>query len=191
MCGIAGYINKRAASDEYTARLKKGLGLLQHRGPDGEGIWRSEDGSVAVGSRRLAIIDLRACAGQPMVSDDGRYVLVFNGEIYNFKELRSARAFSQTKWKTQGDTEVLLHALALWGAEALEFLDGMYGIAFYDAREQSLLLARDRFGEKPLYLAKVNGGGWCFSSTLPSILRLLDSDPDIDTQALNLYWSQV
>jgi asparagine synthase (glutamine-hydrolysing) len=190
MCGIVGYINKRATSDAYVARLKKGLDLLQHRGPDDEGSWRSEDGRVALGNRRLAIIDLRGCAGQPMVSDDGRYVLVFNGEIYNFKELRGDRAFAQTKWKTQGDTEVLLHALALWGNEAFERLDGMYAVAFYDAREKSLLLARDRFGEKPLYLAKANGAGWCFSSTLPSILSLLDSDPAIDTQALNLYWSQ-
>ncbi|MBN2171940.1 MAG: asparagine synthase (glutamine-hydrolyzing) [Candidatus Krumholzibacteriota bacterium] len=190
MCGIAGIWSPGADPGALAARLGEAVALQVHRGPDGEGIWADPAGGPHLGHRRLAVLDLTDAADQPMISPDGRHALVFNGEIYNFRALREDPALAALgPWHSTGDTEVLLRALAVHGREALAHLDGMFALAFWDARERTLLLARDAFGEKPLYLSET-GGGLAFASTLTSLLALLPNEPELDEDALALYWKQ-
>ena len=146
MCGIVGEF-----SEDYSlATVRHLTSLMVHRGPDDEGFWT--DGVMyAVGFRRLAILDLAPTGHQPMVTEDGRYVLAFNGEIYNFQVLREQLTHQGVKFRSSGDTEVILYALALWGISALAKFNGMFALAFYDRLEQKLLIARDHAGIKPLY----------------------------------------
>lgn len=130
--------------------------LMTRRGPDDEGLWA--DASCALGFRRLAILDLSSTGHQPMCSEDGRYVLVFNGEIYNYRELQAQLSSQGASFRSTSDTEVVLYALANWGVGALERFNGMFALAFYDATEQSLLLARDHAGIKPLYYLHTEAG---------------------------------
>ena len=124
-----------------------------HRGPDSAGVWSSDvcGRGVAVGLRRLRILDLSEAADQPMVSRDGRYALVFNGEIYNYLELRARLEKEGVTFRTHGDTEVLLESLTRWGSDALNELNGMWALVLIDTVSGEALLARDRFGVKPLY----------------------------------------
>lgn len=147
MCGLAGLISWQGA-DTDGARLAAALDSIESRGPDGRNIWR--DGPCMLGHLRLAIIDLSERASQPMFSPDERYVIVFNGEIYNFQEIRD-RLGEQYPWRTQGDTEVILAAYLRWGAECLHLFRGMFAFAIWDRVEQTLFVARDRVGVKPLY----------------------------------------
>lgn len=163
MCGIAGAIATRSA--EPAVRLMNGR--LWHRGPDAEGYWQDEN--AVFGFRRLAVLDLREVASQPMVSPDGRYVLVFNGEIYNFRELRAVLRDGWT-FRTKGDTEVLLAAFSAWGTRCLDKLNGMFAFAVWDRQERRLVLARDRLGEKPLFYFVAPGGGLLFASELPALM---------------------
>jgi asparagine synthase (glutamine-hydrolysing) len=148
MCGIAGYLN---FDGEPAVRgvVERMTESLAHRGPDGEGVWT--EGPVAIGHRRLAIIDLSPAAAQPMVSADGNMILTYNGEIYNYRELRAELEACGHRFRSSSDTEVLLSAFAEWGADALPRLNGMFALAIWDRRSQRLLLARDRYGIKPLY----------------------------------------
>ncbi|MAN60024.1 MAG: asparagine synthase (glutamine-hydrolyzing) [Flavobacteriaceae bacterium] len=146
MCGIAGIIGINASQKTMAAMLKK----QQHRGPDNTGIF-SED-NIVLGHNRLSIIDLSEGANQPFHSPDGRYILVFNGEIYNYKELRSCLK-NEYVFKTQSDTEVLLAAYISWGEECLARLNGMFAFAIWDRKGKQLFAARDRFGVKPFYYA--------------------------------------
>jgi asparagine synthase (glutamine-hydrolysing) len=149
------------------------LARIAHRGPDGEG-WRtfaSPHGPVALGHRRLTIIDTSAGGHQPRTDTTGRYWLTFNGEIYNYIELRDELRALGCVFQTQSDSEVLLHALITWGEAALPRLDGMFAFAFWDDKSKSLLLARDRFGIKPLYVTRV-GTNIAFGSEIKQLYDL-------------------
>ena len=149
MCGIAGILSNNFNLTE-THRLVNMTNALAHRGPDGEGYWRNAEGTVAFGHRRLAVIDLSSSAAQPF-NYLTRYTLVFNGEIYNYRELKVTLAQKGYSFKTESDTEVLVAAYDCWQTECLHQLDGMFAFAIWDEVNQELFLARDRFGEKPLF----------------------------------------
>lgn len=167
MCGIAGMVGSGARVHEGV--VKRMLASMAHRGPDGEGIYISPSGLCVLGHRRLAILDLTEHAAQPMRSPDGRFVLTYNGECYNFRELREELRDDGEEFASTGDTEVVLRMLARRGEEALTRLNAMFALALWDDKERRLLLARDRFGQKPLYLARVHGG-WLFASEVRALL---------------------
>jgi asparagine synthase (glutamine-hydrolysing) len=167
MCGICGIVN-RDGEPAPQAVLQRMTDALAHRGPDGEGIYT--DGPAGLGHRRLAIIDLTPAAHQPMQTPDGRFVITYNGEIYNFRELRTELEALGHQFRSRSDTEVLLHMLARWGERALERLNGMFALALWDREKQELLLARDRYGVKPLYYAAI-GPTFLFASEVKGILQ--------------------
>jgi len=153
MCGIFGLLADHSRPIEQSSvDLDKGLTRIRHRGPDGMGKWVSDNGQVALGHVRLSIIDLET-GTQPMHSDDGRYTIIYNGEIFNFIELRAE--LGDSLFRTHSDTEVVLRAFERWGSDCVTKLRGMFAIVIWDAAEQRLFLARDRFGIKPLYWAKM------------------------------------
>lgn len=157
MCGIAGYALARSARSEGAVELIRQMtDRMRLRGPDAEGIWIGE--GIALGHRRLAILDLEARANQPMHSNDGRYVIVFNGEIYNFRELRAELEAKGHAFRTTSDTEVLLELYALEGTGMLRRLRGMFALAIWDTHTRDLLLARDPYGIKPLYYTHTSDG---------------------------------
>lgn len=149
MCGIAGIITSHPGLVSEQA-VKRMTDVLAHRGPDGEGCWLSAGGQVGLGHRRLSIIELRATAGQPMHYLN-RYSIVYNGELYNYRELKNSLLKKGYAFQTASDTEVILAAFAAWGVACLAYFDGMFAFAIWDEQEQRLFAARDRFGEKPFY----------------------------------------
>jgi asparagine synthase (glutamine-hydrolysing) len=153
MCGITGFLTNDGVNREvHESTLQRMTDALRHRGPDAQGSWHSADGFVHLGHRRLSIVDLTSTGAQPMCTTDARFTLVFNGEIYNFMELRVELQHEGYIFNGTSDTEVLLAAIACWGpAKTLPRLNGMFAFAAWDARDRELWLARDRFGEKPLY----------------------------------------
>ena len=157
MCGIAGFASLplHMQGEEQARRVLVAMaGVLRHRGPDDEGIWHDLERCIGFAHRRLAILDLSAAGHQPMRSACGRYVIVLNGEIYNFKELKQSleAADPSLRWRGHSDTEVVLAAFSAWGVEkTLAQLVGMFAFALWDREERRLHLARDRAGEKPLY----------------------------------------
>lgn len=152
MCGICGYFSGEIARDELKQRLQLMTRSLARRGPDGEKVWLANDNNLGLGHRRLSIIDLSAAAAQPMLSGDGRYAITFNGEIYNYLELRDELSKENVIFATASDSEVLLQAIITWGlGQALKKARGMWALALYDRVERRLHLARDRFGQKPLF----------------------------------------
>jgi len=153
MCGIAGVVTSERPIAEPVDLGCRLAASLAHRGPDGEGVWTSDAGDALLVHRRLAIIDTGAGGAQPMASADGRYRIVFNGEIYNYRELRRDAESRGARFRTGSDTEVLLHLVANEGARGVARLRGMFAFACWDADTRSLLVARDRFGIKPLYVA--------------------------------------
>ena len=163
MCGLAGIYNPNGVSIDS---LKKMSDAISHRGPDAEGFFTHENFGIA--HRRLSIIDLSDAANQPMLSLCGRYHMVFNGEIYNFKDVASDLGVSL---KTKGDTEVILEAFAKWGPSMVNRLNGMFTIAIVDTKENRLFLFRDRMGIKPLYVYRSNGM-LAFASELKAIVAL-------------------
>ena len=166
MCGIAGLINRDRKT--ISAKILNDMtDAISHRGPDGQGHWIKEN--IGFGHRRLAIIDLTHFGSQPMLSIDKRYVLIYNGEIYNFREIRSELKELGHVFIGESDTEVLLHSLIEWRERALLKFNGMFSFAFWDTEEESLLLARDRYGIKPLYYA-FQGNILIFASEQKSIL---------------------
>src|SRR5690349_15737065 len=165
VCGIAGIYRFHAPADDRPA-VQSILDRLRHRGPDGEGVFQV--GPLTLGHRRLAILDLSPAAGQPMVSTNGRFVISFNGEIYNFRELLEELRIEPGSLRTTSDTEVLLLAWERWASDCLPRLVGQWAFALYDRQERRLWLARDRFGEKPLYY-RVQDGNLTFASTLPAL----------------------
>jgi len=179
MCGFAGFFAYRpAAQPVSSATLIAMRDHMRARGPDGEGLWIADDARVGLAHRRLSIIDLSDAAAQPMVDDSNRYSLVFNGEIYNFRALRAELEREGKPFRTESDSEVLLRLYAEHGAAMLPMLRGMFALAIWDRREQSLFLARDPFGIKPLYYANVDG---CirFASQVKALLcdRSISRDP--------------
>lgn len=181
MCGICGEISFGAGAGADPARVRAMSSRLGHRGPDGEGLWHEP--GVALGHRRLAVIDLSDAAAQPMASPDDRFRIVFNGEIFNFREIRAELEAQGERFATRSDTEVLLRALMLWGTEALHKLNGMWAFALWDRRAKRLLLCRDRLGVKPLYWAQVPGGV-VFSSEIPPLLLHPEVSRELDSSAL-------
>ena len=167
MCGIAGFIERRPDPEALPRMLAK----LVHRGPDGEGQWRREVGPwhVSLGHRRLAIIDVEG-SPQPMENEDGALAVTYNGEIYNFQELRPALERAGHRFRTRGDTEVVVHQIEEHGVGGVAALHGMFAFALWDGRARRLILARDRAGIKPLYYAELEGGGLVFASELTSLL---------------------
>lgn len=191
MCGIAGLIARDGASVDLSAAIQAAANAVAHRGPDDHGAWIDERARVALGHRRLSIIDLSSAGHQPMASADGRYVLVFNGEIYNHADLRRAldAAGRAPAWCGHSDTETLLAAIVAWGlSDTLRRATGMFALALWDKAERRLWLARDRFGEKPLYY------GWCaagfaFASELKAIRALPGFDNPVAGDAVRLLLS--
>jgi asparagine synthase (glutamine-hydrolysing) len=176
MCGIIGVV----AGPRGPISLEPALAVLLHRGPDDSGVWRS--GSVILGHTRLAIQDLSGAAHQPMQSADGRYVLTFNGEIYNFVELRQELEARGHRISSAGDSEVMLHAYEEWGADCVQRFNGMWAFAIWDERKGELFCSRDRFGVKPFYYAFTRHG-FAFSSEIKALLAIDDRlrVPDLDT----------
>jgi asparagine synthase (glutamine-hydrolysing) len=186
MCGIAGLFRPRQPFQpaEGERLVRQMIGTLVHRGPDADGLWCDAKGRCILGNRRLSIIDTSDAGRQPLKSDDGRWVITLNGEIYNFRELKPIieRAGGRVRGRT--DTEILLQCLALWGIRALEKLDGMFAFAAYDTVTGDLILARDAFGEKPIYLMDLSGGGVAFASELQALECLPGFDPTLDFGAM-------
>jgi asparagine synthase (glutamine-hydrolysing) len=185
MCGIAGliHLDREPVSPAVLQRMTD---AVAHRGPDGEGQWI--EGEVGIGHRRLAIIDLSPAGHQPMVSPDHRYVLTYNGEIYNFQELK-AELEAQGYWfRSRCDSEVVLHALAAWGPDALLRFNGMFALALWDRKERKLLLARDRYGIKPLYYTQ-QGKLFAFGSEQKAITANSAYKTGVDKRALLEYFT--
>jgi asparagine synthase (glutamine-hydrolysing) len=180
MCGIFGYIGRSLPPVRNLARITN---LLSHRGPDGGACWHEP--GVFLGHRRLSIIDLETGA-QPMFSGDGRYVITFNGEIYNYPELRDELRARGAEFRTASDTEVILAGYAHWGVEVAAKLEGMFAFVVYDRLERTAYLARDRFGEKPLLLAQPDGA-LAFASELAPLAALGAGGRELDHEALGAY----
>ncbi|MGX7927493.1 asparagine synthase (glutamine-hydrolyzing) [Tsuneonella sp. HG094] len=185
MCGIAGLVrlDGKPVDRDLAIRMRD---ALVHRGPDASGLWA--EGPVAFGHRRLKIIDLSEAAAQPMVSVEHRYVLNFNGEIYNFRELRAELEAAGYWFRSNSDTEVALVALQHWGADAIARFNGMFAFALYDRQERRLLLARDRYGVKPLYFAR-QGKRFYFASEQKAILADPAFERRLDGGALYEYFT--
>ncbi len=188
MCGIAGLLGSLDRRGEDVVR-RMALAIA-HRGPDDQGTWCDREAGVALGHRRLAVIDLSPLGHQPMHSSDGRYVIAFNGEIYNHADIRSeldASGRGCGVWRGHSDTETLVEAIAAWGLQAtLERCVGMFALALWDKRERSLSLARDRFGEKPLYYGWV-GRDFVFGSELKALRQHPAFKNQVDRRALQLF----
>ena len=173
MCGIVGFVDFDGGTTQREAKAicRDMLGQLKHRGPDAEGVWVSETGGIALGHRRLAIVDLSPTGAQPMISESGRYRITFNGEIYNFRSLRAELAHLGSAFRGTSDTEVLLATIETWGlTEALNRIRGMFALALWDQSTRTLHLARDPVGEKPLYYG-VCGQSLLFASELKALRR--------------------
>lgn len=183
MCGIAGIVHLDGAPASPVL-LKRMTDAIAHRGPDGEGQWVRNN--VALGHRRLAIIDLSAAGHQPMMTPDGRYVLTYNGEIYNFQELRIELEAAGCQFRSRTDSEVVLYAWALWGVKALDRFNGMFAFAVWDCREKQLTLVRDRYGIKPLYYANLPKT-FVFGSEVKALLKHPAMQPAMDEEALLEY----
>ena len=190
MCGIAGFVESSRPSspfraDESRALVHRMCDVIRHRGPDDEGVWLAN--GVALGMRRLSIIDL-STGHQPIHNEDQTVWIVFNGEIYNFRELRLELEGAGHRFYTSTDTEVIVHAYEQWGKAAIARLRGMFGLAIWDTRSRTLLVARDRIGIKPIYYATTNGRLY-FGSELKSLLEAPDLPRDLDAAALDHYLS--
>lgn len=185
MCGIAGVINRNGAPVSSVI-LRRMTDAIAHRGPDGEGFYT--DGAVGLGHRRLAIIDLSPAGHQPMLTPDGQYALSYNGEIYNFQELRLELEALGHQFRSRTDSEVLLHGYVEWGGQVLDRLNGMFAFAVWDRARQEMFLARDRYGIKPLYYA-VRGTTLLFGSEIKALLAHPDCRTVLDTRALLEYFT--
>ncbi|EAQ30317.1 amidotransferase class-II [Erythrobacter sp. NAP1] len=190
MCGIAGIFHAETPKPVDPRRIERMCDAMAHRGPDGAGVWTEQ--GVGLGHRRLSIIDLEG-SPQPMLSADGRAVIAFNGEIYNFRELRRELESQGAKFRTSGDTEVILAAWQRWGVDCLEKLHGMFAFALYDLDKRQLFLARDRFGVKPLFMTRLADGGLAFSSELKGLLAHPQMRRRVNPQAVDAYltWGYV
>lgn len=190
MCGIAGIVHTEGLKPVDPDRLRRMCDAISHRGPDGEGIWTAP--GIGLGHRRLSIIDL-AGSPQPMLSAGGDAVIVFNGEIYNFRELRKELRALGAVFRTDGDTEVILEAWRHWGIGCLPRLHGMFAFALHDLKQRTTLLARDRLGVKPLFTARLADGAVIFGSELKALLAHPSLRRDIDPLAIEDYlaWGYV
>lgn len=172
MCGIVGTFRYKESSALLDPQLlMKMRDTMIHRGPDGAGLWLDQQGYIGLGHRRLSIIDLDDRSAQPMISSNGRFALTYNGEIYNYKEVRSRlERLGVRNWRTASDTEVLLNAFNYWGIECLQYFRGVFAFGLWDELEQTLWLVRDRIGVKPIYYSE-NGGRISFASEIKALLQ--------------------
>ncbi|MFH6769246.1 asparagine synthase (glutamine-hydrolyzing) [Gaetbulibacter aquiaggeris] len=189
MCGINGFITKTEKSlNELQNNLTLMNNMIIHRGPDDDGIFKMSrpNFSIAMGMRRLSIIDLSS-GKQPIYSDDKKIVIVFNGEIYNYQDLRKDLQAQGVNFNTHSDTEVILKLYEKEGTSSFKKLDGMFAFSMYDFKKQKVFIARDFFGEKPLYYTQTNDG-FIWASELKSLIKLLPNKPSINKTGLNLYF---
>ena len=168
MCGIYGVINRKVRREQ----AMECLDTMIHRGPDGFGLWQ-EDG-VTLGHRRLAILDLSSAGSQPMSYANERYWMTFNGEIYNFIEIREELQHKGYTFRGNSDSEVIMAAYCEWKEKCVDRFNGMWTFAIWDRQEKSLFLSRDRFGVKPLYYTEFPDGGFAFASEMKALLPLLE-----------------
>ena len=188
MCGIAGFVtrNQGSCAEALRSTVLRMADTLRHRGPDDRGAWVDAAAGVALGHRRLSILDLTAEGAQPMLSSCGRYVLAYNGEVYDFREVKRDLESAGRTFRGHSDTEVLVEAIGEWGVdEALQRVNGMFAFAVWDRKESKLTLVRDRLGKKPLYY------GWCgdllvFGSELKALRAHPRFEADVDRDALGL-----
>jgi asparagine synthase (glutamine-hydrolysing) len=185
MCGIAGIFHQSGEAASSVI-LKRMTDSIAHRGPDGEGQW--VDGPVGLGHRRLSIIDLTPAGHQPMMSADGRFVLTYNGEIYNFQTLRAELESCGYQFRSRTDSEVLLYGFSKWREKVLDRLNGMFAFAIWDRQRRELFLARDRYGVKPLYYSFQNGK-FLFASETKAIVTVPGFERTIDKEALLEYFT--
>src|SRR5215471_2411876 len=185
MCGIAGFWESRRPAEPPAEILLRMSAALSHRGPDDSGIFHDPTAGLGLSFQRLSIIDLSPQGHQPMLSASGRFVIVFNGEVYNFEEVRAE--LGAKPWRGHSDTEVMLAAIERWGLrDALRRFVGMFAFALWDREEQKLFLVRDRLGIKPLYYGRV-GQDFVFGSELKAIRQYPGFQERIDRDALVLY----
>ncbi len=190
MCGIAGIFHYETVKPVDPKRIERMSDALIHRGPDGSDVWTAP--GIGLGHRRLSIIDLEG-SPQPMHSADGRAVIVFNGEIYNYRELRRELKQCGARFRTDGDTETILAAWQQWGPDCLSRLEGMFAFALYDLEKRQLFLARDRLGVKPFYMARLEGGALAFASEMKGLLANPLLRRELDPLAIEDYmaWGYV
>ena len=189
MCGITGFLNtsRDQAPDELERVVQAMSGCLRHRGPDDAGAWVDAESGVALAHRRLSVLDTSALGRQPMRSADGRFVIILNGEIYNFRQLRTDLGNRGHNFLTQTDTEVALAAFLEWGVErALAHLEGMFAFALWDRHSRTLFLCRDRLGQKPLFYGW-SGNVFLFGSELRPLITHPASQGEVDRSALSSY----
>ena len=184
MCGIAGFISLNQPIEHNRSYIDKALQRLENRGPDANGVFRNS--KVELGHTRLSIIDTSSNANQPMTDESGKYTLVFNGEIYNYKNLKEDLKKKGVNFKTESDTEVLLYGFIKEGKNFLNKLNGFFACCFYDSVSNKSILARDRFGIKPLYYFQ-NSSKFIFGSELKALL-CYPIEKTIDNDALNQYF---
>jgi asparagine synthase (glutamine-hydrolysing) len=182
VCGIAGYWYRRRAPEDAPRWLAASVASLRHRGPDDRGTW--QQGGVGLGHTRLSILDLSPLGRQPMASRDGRWMMVYNGEVYNFREIRRELESRGRVFRGSGDTEVIVEAFAEWGPAAVRRFIGMFAIALWSAGARKLYLLRDRLGVKPLYYGW-NGDALCFGSELKALREFRHWSPKLDRAAMS------
>jgi asparagine synthase (glutamine-hydrolysing) len=189
MCGINGLIDKTKMSEDKMSSVLNAMNdLIIHRGPNEDGVFAEQNDNYTVGMamRRLSIIDLSS-GKQPIFSDDKQIIIVFNGEIYNYRTIKARLVSEGVTFNTTSDTEVILKAYEKYGVESFQWLDGMYGFSIYDKKINKLFIARDFFGEKPLYYTQ-NDNQFLWASELKSIIKTIDYKPNISKKGLNLYF---
>ncbi len=186
MCGIAGIFDFRGRAEIDRALLRRMTDILHHRGPDGDGFHFAP--GIGLGHRRLAIVDL-AAGDQPLYNEDGTVCVVYNGEIYNFQPLMAELAALGHTFRTRCDTEVIVHAWEEWGEACLDRFNGMFAFALWDAARETLFLARDRLGEKPLYYSFLNDGRLLFASEMKSLVLSPHLDRRLDPQAIEEFFA--
>jgi asparagine synthase (glutamine-hydrolysing) len=186
VCGIAGRVNFASGAPVAPATVRAMCDLIAHRGPDGHGVYC--EGPVGFGHRRLAIIDLSPGGAQPMQTPDGALVITFNGEIYNYRELKAELAGKGHAFRSESDTEVILAAYREWGTACVERLDGMFALALWDHPRRRLFIARDRLGKKPLHY-RVDRDGLAFASEAKAFLAEPGFSREVDLQAVSHYLS--
>ena len=186
MCGITGYWARRGDATAWLADLGASVDALKNRGPDDSGVWVRPGARVALGHTRLSILDLSPLGHQPMRSADGSLTMAFNGEVYNFAAVRAELEALGHRFRSSGDSEVVLAALGEWGTRAIDKFIGMFAIALWNERERRLTLIRDRLGVKPLYYAW-DGATFWFGSELKALRAFSMWKPEVDRDALGEY----
>lgn len=187
MCGIIGVVNNKGLEEEALRQMRD---TMKHRGPDDAGIWISKSGTVGLAHRRLSIIDLSDAGRQPMSDDEEKIWITYNGEIYNFLDIRKELEKKGYKFKSKTDTEVIIYAYKEWGTDCLRRFNGMFAFGIYDNRAKVLFMARDRIGKKPLYyMQDKHNGKFAFASELKALLRDKNISREIDIEALNFYFT--